>query len=57
MADMKSIMADTFSNPSKSVSCKTLLQFMDAVVLRKAAQTPMLTGKHSEPFLNKGGAP
>ena len=44
-------MVDAFTTPSKSVSSRPLLQFLEALLLRKATQTPMLTRKHSESLL------
>ena len=37
-------MADSFPTASRSLSSRPLLQFLEAYLLRKAAQTPMLTG-------------
>ena len=34
-----------FATPSRRYSSRPLLQFLEALLLRKAAQTPMLTGK------------
>ena len=41
-------MADLYATPSRSISSKPLLQFLEALLLWKAAQTPLLIGKHSE---------
>ena len=46
----KSTMANLFTTLSRSTTSRPLLQFLEALLLRKAAQTPMLTGKHSESF-------
>ena len=57
-------MADSFATPSRSISSRSSLPFLEALsaeegwtdtnaywealLLRKAGQTSMLTGKHSE---------
>ena len=46
-----STMAGVFTTLSRSVSFRPLLLFLEALVLRKTAQTPMLTAKHSEYLL------
>ena len=38
------------ATPSRSVSSRPSRQFLEALLLRKAGQTPMLTQKHSESF-------
>ena len=41
-------MAYMLPTPSRSVSSRPLLLFLEDLLLRKAVQTPMLTEKHSE---------
>ena len=43
-----STMADSFITPRRSVFSRPSLQFLEALLLREAGQTPMLTGQHSE---------
>ena len=43
--------ADLFATPSKKrLFQEGLTVFLEAFLLRKAAQTPMITGKHTETF-------
>ena len=44
----KLTMADTFVIQPRNVSSRLTLLFLEALLLRKAAQTPMHTGKHTE---------
>ena len=46
--ERKKNMDDLFAILSRSISSRPLRPFQEALLLRKAAQTPMLTGKHSE---------
>ena len=43
-------MADSFVTLSKRISSKPSLLFLEAVLPRKAGQTPLLTGNNSESF-------
>ena len=43
-----STMADSCATLSRSVSSRPSRQFLNALLLRKAEQAPMLTGKHLE---------
>ena len=49
-------MADSFVTPSSITSSKPLLLFLEALLLGKAAQTLLLTGKYSKPFLLAKGS-
>ena len=48
-------MTDTFAAPPRTISSRPLLQCLDALLLGKAAQTLMHTGKQSEFLLIKKG--
>ena len=49
----KKTMADTYKTLSGSVSSRSSRNFLEAFLLRKAGQTAMLTGKHSESFRSR----
>ena len=46
----KSIMADLYTTQPRSVSSRPSRQFLEALLLRKAGQTLMLTGRQSESY-------
>ena len=48
---MKPTMADSYATPSRSVSSRPRLQFLEALLLGNAAQTPTLLEKLSESHL------
>ena len=52
----KTIMADSFATQSTSLdliqaSTRPLVQYLEVLLIRKAAQIPLLSGKHSESFV------
>ena len=48
----KLTIAASFATPSRSISSRPFLPFLDICLLRKVALTPLLTGKHSESLLS-----